>query len=66
MRSPAWNQCLGATRWIPQVYNIYCNLNKAIQVSSIINEAENNVDGDLNEDNNACIKVAYKNIVDSL
>ena len=45
---------------------MYCNLNKAIQVFSIVDEAENNVDGDLDEDNNAHIKVAYKNIVDSL
>ena len=45
---------------------MYDNLDEAIRVSSIINKAENNVDGDLDEDNNACIKVAYKNIIDSL
>ena len=66
MRSLAWNQCLGATRWIPWAYNMYCNLDKAMRVSSIVDEAENNADGDLDEDNNAHIKAAYKNIVDSL
>ena len=66
MRSPAWNQCLGAARWIPRAYDMYCNLNEAIRVSSIVNEAKNNADSDLDEDNNARIKAAYKNIVDSL
>ena len=66
MRSLAWGLCLEAARWISQVYNIYYNLDKAIWVSLIVNKAENNADGDLDEDNNTCIKAVYKNIVDSL
>ena len=65
-KSPEWKRCLGAAQWIQCAYNMYCILKEAIHVSQIVEDAEQNMDDNLDNETSVLLKAAYENIITSL